>query len=492
MQYFFAVLETLEQGEDDYVYLDCISAETFNGMRRHGTLLKCSKNERIPYVGNILKVNRSYLSPSLIERVTETRSRVWLKLSVAEEGESPNFANIPVQFVSLVAENTEGLRPELYISAPQETEPDTQQQAEKLFTVSSQGAENLDALIEELRPALSEKRKHVVAYRIGQGNCNAIVDQAEHPIVFFDLGWPIQSNSGGAPSPAPDLFSVRSGTSGPSPVVLSHWDWDHWAYALESWSYDRSVRGARPQWKSDAVERAWLASRPGKGLKLGPSHYNLIEELLRRRINGRRALHLWPATRDVHRIADLAILKCTPPRGMTLDRNNSGLAVAVRINDGAEDGWVLLPGDADFRSVPLKKHIPEVKPETLVGMVASHHGGKLDVFSIPTTTVEGARLVVSTGPNPYGHPNKQMLANYALRGWKSQVLTTEVATCVGACVPPHGVGALLVQPSSFAWPKCGCDEIPNANMSVAHTRPHIGIRPPTVFEVRHCPFDLCI
>ncbi|MGF6465117.1 hypothetical protein [Paraburkholderia youngii] len=466
MTYFFAVLESLEQeGNDSDVYLDCIAVETYDGMVRAGTLSAYCRSEPIPYVGNVLRVKRSDIPASVIEAAERASGRLWLKLVVAQDEELPDLATIPAEFVSLSANDNEIPR-NLRISVPEDAGPAVQRQAENFFRVSSDRPTGFEALAKELESSLVRRQKHVVAYRIGQGNCNAIVDVAEHPIIFFDLGWPIQLNVRGAPIPAPDLLSVPRARSR-APVILSHWDWDHWAFALESWSYDSSAKGARPKWKKDALERPWLAPRPAKRLKLGPSHYRLIEELFRRRARGRRSLHFFPAKAQARSMGDLVVLKCSPPTGQALTRNNSGLAVAVRVYDGHESGWVLLPGDADFRSIPLEQ-VRELGPESLVGMVASHHGGKIDVFSIPQTRVPGARLVVSTGTNGYGHPNDQVLANYEFLGWTDQVRTDVASSCGGLCGLAHVVGAFLVQPDHFTKPQCECYAIPKARMSIHH------------------------
>lgn len=470
-QLFYAVLEGLEQGEEDHVYLDCILAKNFDEMASFGTLAQYNSSDGVEYVGNILKVRRADLGDSLIGHVSRARGRTWLKVVVAEEGEPSESALIPAEFVSLaVADNNEA-PPGLRISAPENAGPEIQAQAERFFQTTADDVADFDALRGELQSLMGAEQTHVVAYHVGQGNCNAIVNEAEHPIVFFDFGWPIQTNAAGAPEPAPALLSVpKDEWLGRPPIVLSHWDWDHWAYALNSWSYDRSVGGARPEWKSGALRRPWLVP-PDIGLKLGPSHHKLMEDLRRQSKGGIRSLHVWPTKEKSKAIGNLVLLRCSPPKGVPRSRNDSGLAAVVRINDGSTSGWVLLPGDADFRSIPLRLVGKELEQEPLVGMVASHHGGKLPVFSIPETRAPGARLVVSTGHNHYGHPSAQMLANYGFLGWKDQVRTDLAVFCsgTGSCGAPHQVGAVLVQPAHFAKPQCGCGEVPEARMSIQHS-----------------------
>lgn len=469
-QLFYSVMESLEQDEEEYVYFDCVSANTLERMASFGTLAQYTRGEGVDYVGNIIKVHRKYLANSLIARVNRARTRTWLKIFIAEENKSSEATPIPAEFVSLSAADNNEAPPRLRISTPVNAEPQARAQAEEFFRTTTKDLANFDVLRAALRPLNYEKQTHVVAYHVGQGNCNAIVNEYEHPFVFFDFGWPIHTNATGAPRPAPALLSIKQKELVHLPsIILSHWDWDHWAYALESWSYAPSAGGARPVWKSGALQRPWLVP-PDDGLKLGPSHYKLMEDLRRQRMRGIHALHVWPKAVDSNTLGNLVLLQCAPLKGMPRSRNDSGLAAAVRINDGNNSGWVLLPGDADYRSIPLDL-VGGLTPDALVGMVASHHGGKLSVFSIPETQAPGARLVVSTGTNRYGHPNEQMLANYGFRGWKDKVRTDLTVFCSGAgsCGSPHHVGAFVVQPAHFSKPQCGCEKVPKARMSIQHS-----------------------
>lgn len=123
--------------------------------------------------------------------------------------------------------------------------------------------------------------------------------------------------------------------------------------------------------------------------------------------------------------------------------------------------------DAEHGSIEFAA-LPSFNAQRLVGMVASHHGGKLDVFDIPLTRAQNARLVVSTGTNSYRHPNAQMLENFKLRGWVDQVRTDAPGVCFDeSCA--HSVGASVVQPEWFEKPRCQCFGIPEARMSIAHS-----------------------
>ncbi|WP_321927597.1 ComEC/Rec2 family competence protein [Paraburkholderia guartelaensis] len=455
---YFAVLESLDDEGDtpQHVYLDCVAEPTFKMMLQAGGINQVPAAMADEYMGAVLQVRRDELEPQLLDRINAHSTRLWLQFTVSDERDEDGSVNIPATFVSL-ASTADALEvPPLYISPPTPAGDDMQNDAERIFRHPQVGRAAFERFAGRLQALFSrEEQRHVVAYYVGQGNCNAIVDQVEHPVMFFDLGWPIQTNIAGAPSPAPRLFDIQAFDEAP-PVVLSHWDWDHWAYALESWSYDRNQKAARARWKPGALERPWLVPAPDRAMKLGPSHYLLIMKLFQQRYMGRRALHYWPKKMDTWDAEHLTIIKCHTKKKDVSHRNNSGLAMIVRIDDGRKTGLVLLPGDSEFDSMHLGDILPE-DTGRLVGMVASHHGGKLNVFSIPETKAPNARLVVSTGKNGYGHPNTRMLENYGLQGWKDQCHTNYGG--IGR------VGATLVQPESFDKPICRCGGAVEAGMS---------------------------
>lgn len=454
---YFAVLESLEDEDvPNHVYLDCIAEPTFKMMLQAGAISQMPAAMAEEYMGAVLQVQRDDIEPQLLDRINAQPGRLWLQFTVSDERDEDGDVNIPATFVSLALTADALEVPLLYISPPTPADNEMQNDAERIFKHPQVGHGAFERFTGRLQALFSHaEQRHVVAYHVGQGNCNAIVDQSEHPVLFFDLGWPIQTNIAGAPSPAPKLFDIQAFDE-PPPVVLSHWDWDHWAYALESWRYDRNQKAARATWKAGALERPWLVPTPDRAMKLGPSHYLLIMKLFQQRYMGKRALHYWPKQMDMWEAAHLAIIKCHTKKRDVSHRNNSGLAIIVRIDDGWERGLVLLPGDSEFDSMRLDDMRPEFS-RRLVGMVASHHGGKLNVFSIPETKAPNARLVISTGKNGYGHPNARMLANYRLQGWKDQCYTNDGG--IG-----H-VGATLVQPENFDKPMCGCGRVVRAGMS---------------------------
>ncbi|MEN8516901.1 hypothetical protein [Burkholderia sp. RS02] len=463
---YFAVLESLDGDVDqEHVYLDCISQETFSVMRRVGGLAQFSSEQADEYMGAVLQVRRESFAPSLLDRINNASVRIWFTLTVSEVRDDAAAVDIPATFVSLAPTAADAEAITLYISRPEALDADTQAAAERIFDATQLAPNSFERFARRLEKLFaSEGRRHVVAYHVGQGNCNAVVDEHEHPVLFFDLGWPIQTNIAGAPNPPPQLFDVQS-DAGIAPVVLSHWDWDHWAYALESWRYDRARGAPFATWKSAALHRPWLVPAPEKAMKLGPSHYLLILKLYHQRWEGRRALHFWSRRKSMWETGNLTLLKCSTKKRDVSYRNNSGLAMVVRIDDGWKRGLVLLPGDCEFDSIQFDR-VSSWDSRRIVAMVASHHGGKLNVFAIPETTVSDARLVISSGKNRYGHPNSRMLDNYRLQGWHDQQHTNSWHHRPRMLSLVPRIGATLVQPVSFDKPRCECEGIPDANMSL--------------------------
>jgi hypothetical protein len=141
-----------------------------------------------------------------------------------------------------------------------------------------------------------------------QGASNAAV-AAGVVWLYFDLGGAVNGNLGTFP---PELRRFCFSTH--PPVVLSHWDWDHWSSA------SRDPR---------AQAETWIVPRQGAAKGLGPVHRTLLARLLQR---GR--VLVWPQGLRALRVAAYELLACT---GTT--RNDGGLALAFeRTIDGRPGG----------------------------------------------------------------------------------------------------------------------------------------------------------
>ena len=103
-----------------------------------------------------------------------------------------------------------------------------------------------DATAQELANVLDRVRRAdaVAIYDVGQGACAALL-APPWPSLYFDFGGGALANLRTFP-PGLRRFCM----TGDPPVVLSHWDWDHWSSAR------RDTR---------ALERTWMSSAPAGG-----------------------------------------------------------------------------------------------------------------------------------------------------------------------------------------------------------------------------------
>lgn len=269
----------------------------------------------------------------------------------------------------------------------------------------------------------------LAVYDVGQGNANALL--APHtvptplPTLYYDLGAGIYRNKHTTPFPLAFCF-----TSSP-PIVLSHWDADHWAG-----TYATMVGGIYP-----ALHRQWIA--PDQ--QVGPVHTAFAYDV----VCAGGSVHLYVGSAGHVGLVPLPkgrALKFTTGTGG--DRNGTGIVIAVD-NATASDpcSWILT-GDCDYQHF-----MNALVPLPPVAMVAPHHGADLD----PASPVPGlanarryCRLVYSFGSgNLHGktrvqHPTMQGVTLHAGAGWDHGAWSLMTP---GMCVPGADVLATGQHPS---------------------------------------------
>ena len=230
-----------------------------------------------------------------------------------------------------------------------------------------------DASPTELQTALSQHRhcaiKQLVCFDIGQGSANALLCQCGFPIYYFDVGCGVLRNAKTKP---PTVQFCECLTP---PVILSHWDNDHWAGA----AIDTAM-----------LKLTWIAPRQ----KLSSKHTAFANKILKA---GGRILIVPDgqgfAWRSSHQ--SFKLQRCNGP---THDRNHYGLALLVE--DHASGRSWLLPGDAAYNDIPGLKATTD-----FAAVIAPHHGADMGAQSIPPTMTLGkyTRLIYSFGPgNAHG------------------------------------------------------------------------------------------
>jgi hypothetical protein len=317
----------------------------------------------------------------------------------------------------------------------------------------------------------------IAAYDVGQGNCNAIVDEFEHPRIFFDLGWAPNFHSKSRPYDQPDFFNCDQLLG--APVVLSHWDMDHWCYAIQNSTFNRGSLTTAHSWKPAALKRFWIARAPQKKKhKIGALTMAFYDELKNTYMfHGLSAILLWPKNAKKISFSFGWLEACCQSGVAPDDRNNNGIAMFVRPTPRAPG--ILLTGDAYFESIPcLYSKIP------LAGLVAPHHGAAVTPGYIPAPAPGSpARLVMSVGAhNTYGHPKQASINGYNAQGWVSS-RTQDRFGCIcktGSLVHSHGNSLLKFNVGPD--PKCRCSCVPSGNLcllpsTLAFPKPIAGVKP---------------
>jgi hypothetical protein len=219
----------------------------------------------------------------------------------------------------------------------------------------------------------------VAFYDVGQGACQAAVDQSMHlPQLYVDLGGGVLTNR----KTFPEDFGGFCFTANPI-VILSHWDWDHWSSA---------------QRYPEALNASWLTP---------PVPMKPIQQAFAAELYARGSLHIWNHTWPATIIeGPVTIERCT---GRTA--NDSGLSVTLRQKTNGKRNC-LLPGDAAYA------HIPSVvagESFSVLGM--THHGGRLHSAIYPKPK-RSSSSVLSVGPrNSYRHPLFSTIAAHLENGW---------------------------------------------------------------------------
>lgn len=277
---------------------------------------------------------------------------------------------------------------------------------------------------------------------VGQGSLAALHKTGSEPRLFFDLGWPTVFNFRSAPLAKPQL------TGSKSPVVLSHWDWDHWGLAIEKAGWSKKDSCWKISWNAAALNRPWIV--PGVGpnwgkVSLSPIHWRLALALTRS-----KNFYRWPHALPELRWSTLTI--CRAAGGKPNDRNQHGLVMVVHqridVVDTKPVRAILLPGDADYKNIPFLD--PKSKSNFLFsGLAATHHGGRFTRSVTPMPT-EHALIAYSVGhDNTYGHPKKLAQMQYIKKGWHYQALTAQRAKLSVASPDISPDGSVLLTTSNL-------------------------------------------
>ncbi len=241
---------------------------------------------------------------------------------------------------------------------------------------------DIESLLSSLLPPSA-----AAVYDVGQGSSNAVLSGG-FPVLYFDVGGGTTANTKTFPVPLRRFCVTRD-----PPVVLSHWDWDHWSSAYR----DRRLLDCR-----------WVVPRHNG--QLGAVHTRLLGDL-----HCRGRLFVWPNNLSSISGSNLLVEQCT---GSPSNRNNSGLALVLEGEVDGQDARMLFPGDAAYDNVPSASG-------DFTSVAIPHHGGRTPTTQVPAS--DGARpgrLVLSYGAgNAYWHPFPDVGRDHRKAGWKRRLHT---------------------------------------------------------------------
>ena len=213
--------------------------------------------------------------------------------------------------------------------------------------------------------------KSVVVRDVGQGSFVTLTAGVDQPILHFDAGWPLPFNR----STEPRNFNCPTSSV---PVLLSHWDFDHFL------SFYRF-----PLMQA----RVWIVpAQP-----LGPGAARVAQILA-----SKDRLMIWSGGAMAVPLG--VIWQCSGP---SRSCNNTGLTISAKLETGNS---ILLSGDADY------DHMGRL--DSYDAVVATHHGANFR-GAPPLPTFRSARAALSVGHgNKYKHPSPTAVAAYKAVGWR--------------------------------------------------------------------------
>lgn len=338
------------------LHLDAVDADAFD-----------SDPDAIEDEQNLFLV-RVVTTPSKLEKLAGRlfKESDWITLTLEPERNMPATWVMPATggaFGGPVRTNTTSIE---YV------EPDGDLAGRLRAACSAPEAERTEApdALQLATALLPTSRLRVVALDVGQASCVALYD-GRRCVGYFDVGAPVYFNQKSYPTKI-DHIPATSGF-----VILSHWDFDHYALA----------------YKEKVLETLdWYApDQP-----VGPRTAKFQRDL------GHR-LHFISGNLNASGAALLQ--QCTGPPS---DRNSSGYALRLQLGNQA----VLLTGDADYGFVP-----PNLQAD-LTAVLVPHHGGS-GTGPPPTPTAFNSPMAVASYglPNRYRHPCEDRLRDHKRAGW---------------------------------------------------------------------------
>jgi hypothetical protein len=236
-----------------------------------------------------------------------------------------------------------------------------------------------------------------VTYDVGQGDSIGLCEPKGSVKAYFDLGGGVNGNAKTFPTALTHFCFTQQ-----PPIILSHWDFDHWSSA------NRDTR---------SHGMTWIAPRQA----VGPTHLALMTNITSA---GKLLLvptggaPTWPKGFIAKWRGQLYLELCTGK-----GRNHSGLALTLSEKASGGGEQMLFPGDARYTHIPS---FPNPPTSQYLSVVAPHHGGDMRSRTAPVCPSHAAsRLIYSYGlGNTFSHPRNITRTDHDTNGWRDPLFTS--------------------------------------------------------------------
>jgi len=290
----------------------------------------------------------------------------WLEVTIGKEKNTPR---------AWLAAADRGFVPGPGINAPRIVRIDQEDQAPLLSKLdafcTAPLAKKVQAKEVLARMNLGDtKNLRITALDVGQASCTAFSD-GRTDLGYFDVGKPLVFNR----------HSFKPGFTRAYPpdgfVLLSHWDFDHYALAISNPSL-MTLDWYAPEQKV-GLYTAKFQQQSGKRLHFITGDARANGVLLERALG-------------------------TNPK----DRNSTGYLLRFERNGEA----VLLTGDADYA------HISSTMKTDATALTLPHHGGRGSEPPKPAACLYPTAVASYGTPNNYKHPDEEHLKAHKGKGWR--------------------------------------------------------------------------
>ncbi|KAI8623536.1 hypothetical protein F5Y19DRAFT_458193 [Xylariaceae sp. FL1651] len=257
---------------------------------------------------------------------------------------------------------------------------------------------------EEIQDLLKQKHRKPMATNIsiadiGQG-ASQVVGNEDVDLFISDFGY------GRGPGDVMDRVKEVFNWDLDVPVILSHWDRDHYGIACSHFAREELDKPRPDQylpWK-----RTWIVPQLITGI---------LANYVRGQIKGQGRLVEFPLAQTDVKWGNITISNCNKIHGASkVDKNNNG-ALAFWFGDNKK-GYVYYPGDANYEAI----NTPQSIQGKISVMIATHHGSMRSITpsgrpvgaTIPLANSE-ANVFVYTGKwNPIKYRMPVSVFSYGL------------------------------------------------------------------------------